>query len=129
MLNRLPRSVPCLFDLLSDLGNPSNAAVGLALGVTARTVTRWREEGAAPKAESLALFWLTRWGRSAVDAQAVNEARDAWGMVACLKRENEALRASLAAAEALRGDGAANEAAIDPSQPARFRYPVSRHAP
>jgi len=75
--------------LLEDLGNPSAVALAAHLGVTARTVFRWLKEGDAPRAVMLALFWQTRWGRSAIECRAVNDAMQQAGLAACRQREAE----------------------------------------
>jgi hypothetical protein len=73
--------MPPLAAMLEDVGNPTAAHLGAFLGVSPRTVARWLARGHAPRPASLALFWLTRWGRSQVDCTAVNDAR-LWHAVA-----------------------------------------------
>lgn len=78
------------------------------LDLTERTVSTYLKHESAPRAVQLAVFWETRWGRSAADCEAAN-----WGAVyyrkaMALERENERLRAQLATMEDLRNDGAAN---------------------
>jgi protein involved in temperature-dependent protein secretion len=58
-------------------------------------VHRWNSARVAPKAACLALFWLTRWGRSAIDAQAVNDAVLAVSLARSLREDNERLRQQL----------------------------------
>lgn len=70
-----PRVMPPLALMLEDLGRPTAAQLAAFLGVHPRTVARWIDRGHAPRPVALALYWLTRWGRSQVDAQAVNDAR------------------------------------------------------
>jgi hypothetical protein len=96
MLSLLPHAVPPLAVLLADMGNPSASAVALALGVTARTVQRWQSADEAPRVALLALFWLTRWGQSAVNCQAVNDARMLAQRADVLHGQNVALRVELA---------------------------------
>jgi len=74
MLNRIPRGVPPLPVILDALGNPSTDKVARALDVSPSTVRRWIAAGEAPRAAMLALFWLTPWGHSQVDADAFNDA-------------------------------------------------------
>jgi hypothetical protein len=107
MLCRLPRHLPPLSLMLADIGSPSPSAVARALGVSARSVRRWVAVDDAPRPVLAALFWLTRWGVSAVDAEAHNAAVLAASYVRALKDENGALRADLGRALAL-ADGAAN---------------------
>jgi hypothetical protein len=68
MLNRLPKNLPTLADLLADLGNPTPESVAKALGVSASTVRRWKRT-TAPRTALLALWWLSRWGQSAWDCE------------------------------------------------------------
>lgn len=108
MLNRLPRQLPALPTMLADLGNPGAAALGRALGVTDRTARRWLADGNAPRPALLALFWLTRWGQSAVACEAHNAAVMHAGMVGCLQREIASLRRELGRVLALGEFGSAN---------------------
>src|SRR6218665_685316 len=110
MLNRIPGHTPPLSLMLDDLGQPSAPALAKALGVTERTVRRWLAADEAPRTVLLSIFWVTRWGRSAVDAEATNDARAAWGYLGAVKDENAALRAELARVLALADTGAANDA-------------------
>ena len=74
-LHALPRFTPPLSAMLADLGQPTPAQVAQALGVTTRTVHRWIAQDRAPRPAALALYWVTRWGRSSVECTAVNDAR------------------------------------------------------
>lgn len=94
-LHHAPASLPIWQSILEDLGNPSPAHVAKLLGVGVRTVYRWNRRQRAPRAACLALFWLTRWGRSAVDAQAVNDCRVAVAYANALERELYCVRATL----------------------------------
>lgn len=87
MLNRLPQQCPSLLMLLDDLGNPSAKKVASALDVSERTVRRWIAQDSAPNTALFALFWLTRWGQSSVDADAHNSAVTHASMVRCLRDE------------------------------------------
>ncbi|PZP29967.1 MAG: hypothetical protein DI603_16270 [Roseateles depolymerans] len=60
--------------LLGDLGDPPAHRVAKVLGVSLLTVQPWNRTGNAPRAACLAIFWLTRWSRSQVNCQAVNDA-------------------------------------------------------
>lgn len=109
---RAPRyaQLPHLHTMLNSIG--SDQAVADLLGLTLKTIKRYRQEGQAPKAVMYALFWETPWGISAADCQATNEARLAYGKARTLERENETLKAQIAALEALLAQGrnyAANE--------------------
>ena len=108
-IEQAPRTLPVWQTILEDLSNPPAPRVARVLGAGVRSVYRWNAAGVAPRAEQLALFWLTRWGRSAVNAQAENDAIQACGMVACLRRDVARLERELAGVLALGGSGAANE--------------------
>lgn len=74
MLNRLPRQLPPLSMMLDDIGNPTNKEIARAICMKEATVRKWRKHDQAPHAVMLALFWLTKWGVAAVDAEAHNAA-------------------------------------------------------
>lgn len=82
-----PRQLPPLVVMLEDLGHPSPDVVARALGVTPRTVYAWMRAGKAPRPAALAIFWETRWGRSQLDAAAVNGQRVYMGLAQSLQRE------------------------------------------
>ena len=111
MLNRLPTPVQCpqLSQILDDLGRPSPRLLAKALGVTPATVTRWIRDESAPRPVLLSLFWLTRWGMSLVDAEAVNSARMHASMAAILRAEVERLQRELARVVAAGNFGCAND--------------------
>lgn len=111
MLNRLPKATPCLSDMLADIGNPTPRALARALDVNPATVRRWISAGTAPQPALLALFWLTRWGRSSVDAEAHNAATMHAAHARELARELTLSRAQVARLRTLldrRSDDAAN---------------------
>ena len=93
MLNRLPREVPEFAALLSDLGLTAadSARVAKALGVSERTIWRWRRSG-APRIAGLALWWLSRWGHSAWDCEMHNRTTLALQQAEALWRELRRLR-------------------------------------
>ena len=80
-IDHLPSWVPIWQLIREDLGDPSAARIARALDLGVRTVQRYNQTGYAPKSVSLALFWLTRWGRSAIHTQATNDAIVACGYV------------------------------------------------
>lgn len=90
-----PKCLPPLSLLLADLGNPQPSEIAKALGVTTRTVERWIADGRAPRPAHICLFWVSSWGAQAVNVQAFNDAREAYGLLACLQRENRNLVAEL----------------------------------
>jgi hypothetical protein len=110
-VDQAPVWVPDWHVILSDLHNPPAWRVARVLGVGLRTVRRYNSTGQAPRAVLLALFWLTRWGRSAVHTQATNDAIVACGYVAALRSEVAQLQARVSHLAALQ-TGAANEPLI-----------------
>ena len=93
-IEQMPRTVPLWDTILDDLGRPPPCALGRALGVGRATIYRWNASGHAPRTALLALFWLTRWGRSTVNAQAVNDALMAVQLARSYREECNKLRAS-----------------------------------
>lgn len=85
----MPRDLPPWELLITDLGRPPAERIARALGVGVSSVYRWNRTGKAPRMARMALFWLTRWGHSAVHTQATNDAITACGLVAGLKRERD----------------------------------------
>lgn len=96
--------MPPLSMMLADVGNPTAAHLAAFLGLHPRTVARWMERGHAPRPVCLALFWLTRWGRSQVDTQAANDAALAFALA---RAESEKATQLAAALDALRSAQAA----------------------
>jgi hypothetical protein len=96
--------------MLDDLGGRNVEQLAKHLGVSTRTIKRWRSRGHAPRAVLLALFWETTWGRSAVNCQAENAARTYAGYARCLS-EAAGLRVPQLHVEA------ANAGAWVPSRP------------
>ncbi len=94
-IERLPPALPIWDHILADLGHPPAARIARALGVGHSTVYRWTATGNAPRAAALALFWLTRWGRSAVHTQATNDAILAVQLARSLTEERLTLRAQV----------------------------------
>jgi hypothetical protein len=106
MLALLPARMPAFSVLLDHLAaHPDTTA--RALGVSRRTVYRWIETD-APRAACLALWPLTRWGRSADITAAYNDADIARALARALERERATLQRRIAYLEGLRDDGAAN---------------------
>ncbi|MGV8826567.1 hypothetical protein [Methylibium petroleiphilum] len=94
-IDQAPRSLPIWQSILADLADPPPRRIARVLGVSERTVFRWNQAGSAPRVATLALFWLTRWGRSQVDCQATNDARAAVGYAMSLQAELRSLRHQL----------------------------------
>lgn len=87
MLHRIPRHLPHFADLRADLGNPHPAHLAAALGVDESTVRRWVKTGQCPRPAALALFWLTRWGASELDAELFNRWRISAALCNALQAE------------------------------------------
>lgn len=104
-----PDHLPPLSVLIGDLhGSRTPESIGQHLGVSGLTVRRWIAKDEAPRAAALALFWETRWGLSALDAQAVNLVRTHVGLNNALRRENATLAARVAYLEGVGQFGSAN---------------------
>ncbi len=116
MLNRLPRHLPPVSMILDDIGRPKAAAVANALGVNRRTVERWIANDKMPRSAHLALFWLSRWGQSIVDAEAVNTATMYAGLARCYGAQNDALRQRIEKLITLADFGSANSPLLDVSR-------------
>jgi predicted DNA-binding transcriptional regulator AlpA len=107
-LGHAPVALPIWQTILADLGDPHPGQVARVLGLGTRTVYRYNRDGHAPRHVCLALFWLTRWGRSAIYTQAVNDCQLATQYANALERELSQTRAQLAHVLALNDSGAAN---------------------
>ncbi len=70
----------------------NRAQVARHIGVHERTLARYEAAQGAPRAVMLALFWESRWGRSAADAEAARAADVHRGHAQALANENAALR-------------------------------------
>jgi len=109
-----PRHLPTLGQLLPDLGNPSPREIARYLDVTERTVYAWRAAGAAPKAATLALFWESSYGLSALDAQLFNTAQVHRCLSESLGNEVKNLQSRIARLEKTGHFGCANAPFIRP---------------
>ena len=65
--------LPGLDFMLADLPATPKQIAG-HLGIAESTLATYKRTGNAPRAVQLALFWETRWGRSAADVEASNAA-------------------------------------------------------
>lgn len=131
MLRRLPMHMPALSLMLEDIGKPAPEALARALDVSVTTVRRWIAEDQAPQPVLLALYWITKWGASAVDANAHNDAVASAGLARALRSEVDALRARLEKFGRIADFGSANDPAS--SAPAGIAttgaYPVPKGLP
>ena len=114
-LQQAPRTLPIWQSILEDLGHPGAPDLARVLGVGVRTVHRWNRLGNAPRAACLALFWLTRWGRSEIHCQAVNDAILAAQIARNLTDRCTRLETQLAHVLALNEHGAANAPVLAPA--------------
>lgn len=119
LLVMAPRIIPPLSTMLDDLGHPSPAQVGRLLQVHPRTVQRWIASDAAPRPVLLALFWLTRWGRSSVESAAVREAQLSAAVAQAAQRVAEQHAAEIAHLQAVGDFGAANAPLLRPGRPGK----------
>lgn len=111
VLIRMPRHLPPLRALLADLGSPTAKAIGEALGVNQRTVKRWLAADVAPRPAMLALFWLSRWGRSQLQCEALNETNLKLEIARCLADESQALAGQIDRLTCIADFGSANDPA------------------
>jgi hypothetical protein len=95
MLDRQPKLMPSLADMLADLGHPSAKTVAKALGISQRTVYHWMQAGCAPRPAMLALFWVTKWGMQWVEADLFNLAQNHMGLSQAMQRELVQARAEI----------------------------------
>jgi predicted DNA-binding transcriptional regulator AlpA len=75
------------FAELADDVQCSRAVLACTLGVSRSTLQRWIADDEAPRVARLAVFWLTRWGQSALDADAYNSAAMHASMARALRDE------------------------------------------
>ena len=109
-LAHAPASLPVWHSILEDLGNPHPSRVARVLGLGTRTIYRYNREGLAPRHVALALYWLTRWGRSQIDCQAVNDCQLAVAYARAVETELHQARTQLAHVLALTEAGATGAA-------------------
>ena len=111
MLNRLPKLCMPLSVLLDDIGSPKARELARVFRVPEKTAAKWLRDDDAPAAVMLALFWLTRWGHSAVHCEAHNAAILHAGIAAGLRCEVDSLTAKLANLGRIADFGSANDPA------------------
>lgn len=107
-----PAGIPPLKTLLDDIP-ATRPEVARYLGISLATLARYERQEGAPRAIMLALFWETRWGRSAADCEAANWATLQQSRVHGMERYTERLRGRIAALEAAL-DAQASQAANQP---------------
>lgn len=104
-----PARLPPLSLMVADLGTPSAATLAKALGVPPGDVRRWLADDQAPRVAVLALYWLTQWGLSDIDAHLVNQARLNAALIRALRDEIEHERKARQTLAAIADFGSANE--------------------
>lgn len=109
MLNRLPRHLPPLQTMLDDIGSPSVKEIARALQVHESTVRRWLRDDHAPHPVMLAVFWITRWGLSAVDCEAHNAAVMSAGIARNRLEQIESLESRIRRLAQIATFGSAND--------------------
>lgn len=77
--------LPHIDTMLDDLSHYTQRQIAAHLGIAESTLKAYRRQGGAPRPVMLALFWETKWGRSAADTEAFNAARVATGESQSLK--------------------------------------------
>lgn len=114
MLNRLPSGTGSFEDLLADLGLSARDTprIARALGVSERTVWRWKKTQ-APRMALLALWWLSRDGHSAWDCEMFNRTQLALAMNDCLVRSLDEAKTKLARLGQISDFGSANDPTAD----------------
>lgn len=113
MLKLMPRTLPTLHAMLKDIGSPGAVVLGKALCVHPRTVQRWLAAGAAPHPVMLALFWLTRWGQSILECEALNETNLRLAIARNLADENAKLAGQINHLSGIADFGSANDPVPD----------------
>lgn len=78
------------------------------LGVTERSVNRWLSTGRAPRAAVLALYWESKWGRSQIFSDQVNEIRLLYRQVCILQDQYQKAKDIVTGLRAMHA-GSANE--------------------
>lgn len=87
-------------------------AVHKYLGVSERTVYQWLFNGRAPRAAVLALYWESKYGRSQIFADQVNEIRYLYSQTRLLHEQYQRAKDIITGLRALHS-GSANEAFFD----------------
>jgi hypothetical protein len=114
MLHRLPRTLPPVAVLLADLEHPTGAELAAALGVSLRSVWRWRAADAWPRSVHLALFFASRYGWSVVDSESRYAVQLARALADALLAERDTLRRQLDQVQTMANTGAANAPVLSP---------------
>jgi len=95
------------FSLLLNNQTEPQAKVARHLGVSLRTLQRYKARDYSPRSVYLTLWFESRWGMSALQEKAFNEAVQARGWVASMERECERLKRVIRVLEKEQEEGAA----------------------
>jgi len=117
MILKTPRRLPALADMIRDLSATPDQ-IATALDVHRSTVYLWLRNGYAPRPAMLALYWMTRWGLSEIDAELWNAASVYRGLSQALERELWQVTQHIQQLDQLGDFGSAN----DPVSGLRSRY-------
>lgn len=120
-IEQMPLHVPIWHLMMDDLCQPPPERVARVLGLSVRSIQRYNATGNAPRAVCLAVFWLTRWGRSLVHTQAHNDAQLLASYVNTLKSELDAVRSQVDHLKRIGDFGSANEPAQEKPRLRRSR--------
>ena len=112
-----PARLPALSLILDDIGRPAPRVLAAALGVPDYQVRRWLKADQAPRAAMLALFWITKWGRSELDGRLAYEAALHVALSRSLRDELRASRAALRRVLSLANFDSANSPLFELSAP------------
>lgn len=105
----MPKRIPTFKEMLEDIGNPPPREIAKALKVTERSVRRWLAAKKAPHPAMLAIFWLTRWGMSEIEAAAHNAAIGSAGLARSLQDELDQVKVTLARISKIGDFGSSND--------------------
>jgi hypothetical protein len=124
-IEHAPVSLPIWHTMMDDLCNPPPQRVARVLGLGLRTVQRYNATGYAPRHICLAIFWLTRWGRSNVNAQAVNDATLMASYVRGLTDHARALTSQIDHLLTIGNFGSANDPSQQPAITRRHHHALA----
>lgn len=99
-----PAGLPPFSFMVDDIP-ATPAQIARHLGITTKTLQRYRATDTAPHAVRLALFFETRWGRSAADTEAHNFGQVHYRHAKALQRENAVLQSRIVQLERERATG------------------------
>lgn len=91
--------LPHIQTMLDDLSFATPKQICAHLGIKESTLATYRRRGGAPRSIMLALFWETRWGRSAADTEAANWGAMYYKEAMMSKREIERMAATVSRLE------------------------------